>query len=497
MQATNNHISINKNPLLLVGIVPALLLAGCGGSDSNNESPPAVTFPEGAIMLPADDTLTTAAKNAFINAKSGDVIVFPQGTFSIKGTLTFDADSDGDGIPVENITIVGYGMGKTILNFENSTGGDGLFVQNGKDVTIKDLGVYEAAANAIKFKNTDGIILKSVATVWEGELNDQNGAYGLYPVESKNILIEDSYVRGSADAGIYVGQSENIVVRRNIAEENVAGIEIENSINADVYDNIARKNTGGILIFDLPIGNDIYGTNVRVFDNEVLNNNEVNFAKVGDFEGGVHIVPPGTGIIVLSTNDVEIYKNRITDHKTTSIVTTSYYIADENLGYVNPKYTTVIDDGWEAVPRNISIHDNEIQNSSYAPTGYLITDIITGFNAFHQAFPAILYDGLGELVAYVGADATTAGAPFSQGDYICSANNGNVSHGVVFDPEGDGSKLVDGAMPDFLFEASQTNLMACATMPAALSPSKATINGTSYGCGEDDASDPSSASCAL
>lgn len=360
-----------------------------------------------------------------------------------------------------------------------------------------DLGVYEAAADAIKFKNTDGIIIKSVATVWEGELNSQNGAYGLYPVESKNILIEDSYVRGSADAGIYVGQSENIVVRRNIAEENVAGIEIENSINADVYDNIARKNTGGILVFDLPIGNGIYGTNVRVFGNHVLDNNTENFANVGSFEGGVHIVPPGTGIIVLASSDIEIYKNRISDHKTTSVVTTSYYIADKDLNYGNATYTTAIDDGWEAVPRNISIHDNEITNSSYEPTGDLITDIIDGYTAFYQAFPAILYDGMGELVAYTGGDAATAKAPFSQGDYICSKNNSDVSHGIVFDPEGDGSKLAPSAMPDFLFEANQSNLMACATLPAALAPSKATISGVSYGCGQDDASNPSSASCAL
>lgn len=136
MQVNNNHISVNRNPLLLVGIVPALLLAGCGGSN-NNDSPPAITFPEGAIMLPADDTLTTAAKNAFINAKSGDVIVFPEGRFSIKGTLSFDADSDGDGIPVEDITIIGYGMDKTILDFESSNGSDGLLIQNGKSITIK------------------------------------------------------------------------------------------------------------------------------------------------------------------------------------------------------------------------------------------------------------------------------------------------------------------------------------------------------------------------
>src|SRR3546814_974481 len=53
------------------------------------------------------------------------------------------------------------------------------------------------------------------------------------------------YVRGASDAGIYVGQSKNVVVRDSIAKENVAGIEIENCYDADVHDNIAVQNSGG------------------------------------------------------------------------------------------------------------------------------------------------------------------------------------------------------------------------------------------------------------
>ena len=86
----------------------------------------------------------------------------------------------------------------------------------------------------------------------------------------------------------------------------MAGIEIENSKYADVYDNEATGNTGGILVFDLPIGNKLYGNSVRVFNNRVIGNNTRNFATNGSFEGGVHIVPPGTGIIILSTSGVEI-----------------------------------------------------------------------------------------------------------------------------------------------------------------------------------------------
>ncbi|MFZ4083138.1 MAG: right-handed parallel beta-helix repeat-containing protein [Pirellula sp.] len=47
--------------------------------------------------------------------------------------------------------------------------------------------------------------------------------------ECTNFLIEDCIAIGASDAGIYVGQSQDIVVRNCRAERNVAGIEIENS----------------------------------------------------------------------------------------------------------------------------------------------------------------------------------------------------------------------------------------------------------------------------
>lgn len=493
-----------KSGLAAGTLAVTVALTGCGGGGSSDDSSgneTASQFPAGAKMLSADN-LTRDAKEAFINAKSGDVIVFPEGRFDISDKLTFDADSDGDGIPVKNITIMGYGKDKTILDFSDATGGDGILVENGVDITFRDMGVYEAANNAIKLKDTNGIHIQSVATVWEGELDKDNGAYGLYPVECQNILIEDSYVRGSADAGVYVGQSSNIVVRRNTAEENVAGIEIENSMNADVYDNIAKGNTGGILVFDLPIGNGIYGSTVRVFDNEISGNNTQNFANASDNPAGVHIVPPGTGVIVLSTSDVEIYKNDISDHKTTSVAITSYYLAAEDgdpLEYANSTYTNVIDDGWNPVPRNINIHDNAISESGAAPEGTLIEEIILGYVGNYSAFPAVLYDGLGQLLANASADSAATGAPLSAEDFICAENNGDVSYGQVFDTDPtDTTNFVGGEpQPKLLFETTQTSLLACSTPLARLTPAKATIAGKAYGCDSGESGDASAASCAL
>lgn len=494
------HTGRLNGKLVLGLVISALTLAGCGSSDSDDddESDAAAQFPKGAIMLAADD-LTRSAKEAFIQAESGDVIVFPEGRFMMGDVLTFDADSDGDGTSVSNITMMGYGRDKTILDFSDSVGTDGILVQNGKDITIRDIGIYEAPNNGIKYTDTDGIHVKSVATVWEGELNADNGAYGLYPVESQNILIEDSYVRGSADAGIYVGQSSNIVVRRNVSEENVAGIEIENSMEADVYDNEANKNTGGILIFDLPIGNGLYGSGVRVFDNDVEDNNADNFANQSDNPAGVHIVPPGTGIILLSTLDVEIYNNELSNNETMAVAVSSYYIAEENLSYMNPEYKAVLDDGWQPVPRNISIHDNEFSKNSTAPRGDLITDLIAGYQELHGDFPNIFYDGIGELLANSGQMPNTAGSPFAPEDEVCAADNSGASYGQVtgtdsinenFDSEGN-------SKTQLFFEKSQDKILKCDTPLARLEPATATINGKAYGCGSDETGDASAASCSL
>src|SRR5690606_9987860 len=108
-----------------------------------------------------------------------------------------------------------------------------------------------------------------------------------------------------SDAGIYVGQSRNIIVRNNRVEENVAGIEIENSTGADVYGNVATGNTGGILVFNLP-GLPVFGARTRVHDNLLEANNEPNFAPAGNI---VATVPTGTGVFILANDQVEVFGN--------------------------------------------------------------------------------------------------------------------------------------------------------------------------------------------
>jgi parallel beta-helix repeat protein len=126
-------------------------------------------------------------------------------------------------------------------------------------------------------------------------------------------LIDSCIAIGASDAGIYVGQSQYVIVRNSKAINNVAGIEIENTLNADVYNNEATMNTGGILVFDLPNLVQKKGGYVRIFNNNIHHNNYSNFAPKGNIVGKV---PLGTGVMVLATNNVEIFGNKIVNNKT-------------------------------------------------------------------------------------------------------------------------------------------------------------------------------------
>ena len=276
------------------------------------------------------------------------------------------------------MTLEGDGINKTILSFKNQlSGAQGLSVTSDR-VTLQDFAVEDAKGDAIKVKGVNDISFIRVRTEWTNGPDELNGAYGLYPVESKNVLIDSCVAIGASDAGIYVGQSENIIVKNSRAEYNVAGIEIENSYYADVHNNHAENNTGGILVFDLPDIPQQGGHHVRVFKNKSINNNTDNFAPEGNIVGEV---PRGTGIIIQANSHVEIFDNDIGGNDTINIavVTYSYETNDENY-YPHPK--------------NIQIHNNRFTKSGLNPdlqTGELAKIL---FELSEGDMPDIFWDGL-------------------------------------------------------------------------------------------------------
>ena len=286
-------------------------------------------------------------------------------------------------------------MDKTVLSFKGQkAGAEGLLVNAG-NFTIENLAIEDSKGDGLKVNEGENITIRGVRVEWTRGPHTDNGAYGLYPVQTKNVLIEDCVVIGASDAGLYVGQSDNIIVRRNRVERNVAGIEIENSTNADVHDNIAKHNTGGILVFDMP-NLPRRGHSTRVFRNQVIDNNTDNFARKG---AAVASVPAGAGVVLNSADKVEIFDNDIAGNKTANVIISSYW----STGYMN-KYGVSKD--YDPYPEEVSVHGNRFKGGGESPDGLDLKALKVAMFGLRGRLPDVLWDG------YVNVERT-------QGPQIC------------------------------------------------------------------------------
>lgn len=329
------------------------LLAACGQDE--------VPMPE----LSFEESL----QQQLIEAQAGDVIEIPEGVHEMTRSLSLN---------VSGVTIRGAGIDASVLSFSNQIqGAEGLLV-SANDFVIEDLAIEDTVGDAIKINQSRNVVIRNVRTEWTGGPLSTNGAYGIYPVQSQNILIDGAVAIGASDAGIYVGQSEQIIVRNSRAEYNVAGIEIENSTFADVYDNVATNNTGGILVFDLPDIPVQGGRNTRIFNNQIINNNVDNFAPVGNI---VASVPAGTGLMVMANDSIEVFGNNFTNNQTANVLIVSYLLGGR----------TTDDTNYGPYPEAIFIHDNQYVGGGNAPDSEPLQMLQA---ATGQAIPDIVWDGM-------------------------------------------------------------------------------------------------------
>jgi parallel beta-helix repeat protein len=268
-----------------------------------------------------------------------------------------------------------------------------------------------------------------VRVTWTEKESSENGAYGLYPVRSSHVLVEECEAFNSADAGIYVGQVSHTIVRNNLASGNVAGIEIENTQYADVYGNIAENNTGGLLIFDMP-GNPIVTRDVWIHDNIVRDNNTPNFAP----SGTVAAIPAGTGTVILAARRVVLTDNTYENNNTTDIAvinglaiegnTDSWAIAAEDIegDWEDLNLTTDGTSYYNFRPNEILIANNTHSGSGSDPDINDYKDRAIGFVVGvaygDEKVDDVLYDGIGES----SFNATDPDGN-SNDNHICVGNN--------------------------------------------------------------------------
>ena len=312
-------------------------------------------------------------QTALLDAKPGDTVEIGAGRFEL---------TDGLSLDISGVTVRGMVADKSVLSFKGQkSAGEGLLVTS-NDVVLRDFAVEDTRGDAVKSKGSSRVTFFNLRVEWTGGPKATNGAYGVYPVSSTDVLIDNVRVSGASDAGIYVGQSKNIIVRNSLATRNVAGIEIENSFNADVYSNVSMHNTGGILVFDLPNLPQKGGNSIRIYSNRVTKNDTPNFAPPGNV---VSQVPVGTGVMVMANSNVHVFNNLLGDNATANVFVVAYKQKFDDPGY-NPRV------------KNIVIRDNEHGRAGWAP-GFVGGKELAA--AMGGTIAPIFWDGVGGAEAGV------------------------------------------------------------------------------------------------
>lgn len=318
------------------------------------------------------------------------------GTFNMPNTISLGG--------VKGVTIQGAGKGakgelvatatSTVLDYSRAVANAiGINQTGGEWFSIENLAIVGTSNDALRVDGTTNVRIRKVRTEWATENAATNGKYGLYPVKSTNVLMEDCEAYNASDAGIYVGQTTGAVIRRNVAKGNVAGIEIENTSNADVYENTAEDNTTGLVVFDLP-ENPTPGTDIKLYNNTVTGNNRANFGA-----GTVGNVPAGTGTFVMASRRVEITGNTYGNNNTVDVaVISGLSLISDAAAWTKGNFLT----------KDVYVHANTMQTGSgksvdggnidpvKRPLGQLLAGIYAvGANFGQTRVEPFIWDGIG------------------------------------------------------------------------------------------------------
>jgi parallel beta-helix repeat protein len=154
-----------------------------------------------------------------------------------------------------------------------------------------------------------------------------NEEYGIFPSHVFDGRLDHSFASGANDTGHYIGQSFDSRMDHNVATDNVSGFEIENSVGIQADHNLSYGNTGGILSFDLPFLDAKVNSGNVIAHNVVQGNNRPNTCVEPD--DAVCQVPPGTGILLMATDDNLVKANMVTGNDSYGIAVANICLAQE------------------------------------------------------------------------------------------------------------------------------------------------------------------------
>ena len=296
------------------------------------------TFAATLVVRPGE-----SIRAALARARAGDTIevmpgVYHEGTAGELNALTITLDRIslvgrprvGRPVVLENAGGQSFGIWVSPANSAGPVAqGDPEHPPCGLDgATLRDFSIHGFTVRGFA---QDGVHLACVdGFSISGNRADGNAVYGLFPVASRSGIIAGNTVTNTAsDAGIYVGQSDHVLITGNVARQNELGVEVENSRDCSVLGNEVSGNTVGIVADLLPFLERKTQNATLVAFNSVHDNNRPNAADPGDLLG---VLPSGVGVLVVGGRATTVTGNSVRSNGFTGIAVASLCLARQLQG---------------------------------------------------------------------------------------------------------------------------------------------------------------------
>ena len=327
MSVTNRHGGVESISIvgLLLGIVSLLCT---------------VTAPDARAVEREGDY--EQIQKRLLSAEPGDLIELPEGHFELERSLS---------VMTNSVRIVGEGPSKTVLSFAGQrSGAEGILVE-ADNVYLEGFTIRDTQGDGLRVHASKGVVVKNLRVEWTHGPRPSNGAYGVYPIRSKNVVVDSVYVQGASEAGIYIGQSEKGRISNSTVTGNVAGIELENTRNIVVTGNEMTGNSVGLLVSEIP---DIQkgGGPILIESNKINDNNLENFSA-NELALTAHY--QGVGVMVVAAKQIKIAGNNISNHEVSNVA----------LLNLASTHAPAAHRGYSPTPEDISILENQMEQAGH------------------------------------------------------------------------------------------------------------------------------------
>lgn len=273
----------------------------------------------------------------------------------------------------------------TVLDFAGAEGaGAALSIGNSSGVTIRDLTIESPPATGVAVVGSSEVTLRRV-TVVQADPEARRTEDGIRVSEAARVRIDEAQLLGGSGAGVSLSGCTECVVERSVVLEHLAGVLVTESERCEVRESEIEVNGIGVVVADLP--SDPRATRSIVVRNSLVLDSGL-FDHPAPAEAPWPHLPQGTGVLVLSADDVELSGNAIEGNRAAGVLLLSWSTLVATAGA--PEAPA----GHDGDPALFHAHDDTFLENGFDPSGQALSGLLE--RVVLEELADLVWDGAGD-----------------------------------------------------------------------------------------------------